>query len=51
MLILQIGIFFAYSLFQHYRLYQFLFTQDPQEEIISTKVQPLSFIQFFMLFQ
>lgn len=42
--------YFTDSLFQHYRLYQFLFTQDPQEEIVLSElvveVPPLSTVPF-----
>lgn len=32
-----------HSLFQHYKLYQFLFNQDPQEEVVVSEVGPTFF--------
>ncbi|XP_058958331.2 ciliary-associated calcium-binding coiled-coil protein 1 isoform X1 [Pocillopora verrucosa] len=42
--------YFTDSLFQHYKLYQFLFTQEPQEEVViselEVEVPPLASIPF-----
>ncbi|RMX57731.1 hypothetical protein pdam_00004990 [Pocillopora damicornis] len=42
--------YFTDSLFQHYKLYQFLFTQEPQEEVVITELEvevpPLASIPF-----
>lgn len=42
--------YFTDSLFQHYRLYQFLFTQEPQEEVVisqlAVEVPPLASVPF-----
>ncbi|XP_078357529.1 ciliary-associated calcium-binding coiled-coil protein 1-like isoform X1 [Oculina patagonica] len=42
--------YFTDSLFQHYKLYQFLFTQDPQEEVVvselAVEVPPLATVPF-----
>ncbi|KAJ7385509.1 hypothetical protein OS493_015080 [Desmophyllum pertusum] len=42
--------YFTDSLFQHYKLYQFLFTQDPQEEVVTSElaieVPPLATVPF-----